>query len=69
MASERQRPTTSHMMLVSTRPHSKAMAPTAWQDRADTSEALKTKVGPAIVADTRMVSVIGLELTEHQRCW
>ena len=42
------------------------MAPSAQQDRADTSEALKPRAGPKIVTDTRMVSVISLELTEHQ---
>jgi len=66
MASERQRPT-SLRILVSTRPQSKAKAPPAQQDRADTSEALKPRAGPKIVADTRMMSVISMELTEHQR--
>jgi hypothetical protein len=65
MTSERHRPT-SWMILVSTRPQRRAIAPPARHERAETSSALKPSCGPRILADVRMVSVTSLEEMVHQ---
>jgi hypothetical protein len=64
ITSERHRPT-SWITFGSMLPHSRAMAPPALVDRAETSSGRNPREGPIKVAETRIVAVTRVEVTKN----